>query len=157
MLPSGCKGAQSATRLSQAPACRAPTAEHSAAQALRSAPEKRAPPVVRVRHRRLPGELDCDVAVCGGTLGLFLALALQLRGHRVTVVERRRVEGRTQEWNVSRPELNVRAPPGRGRPGASISGAAALGSRCAHCGAAHGASAPGVWRLQCGQYSTSAL
>jgi len=134
-------------------ACRTLTAAHSAAQALRSAPEKRGPPVVRVRHRRLPGELDCDVAVCGGTLGLFLALALQLRGHRVTIVERRRVEGRAQEWNVSRPELNVRAPPGRGRPGAPAPESLCLvlqrpALRCAHFGAAHGAAhgadAPGV-------------
>lgn len=79
-------------------------------QALRTAPAQHSPPVVRVRHRRLDAELDCDVAVCGGTLGLFLGLALQLRGHRVTVVEKRRVEGRAQEWNVSRQELNVRVP-----------------------------------------------
>lgn len=75
---------------------------------MRNAPVQRSPPVVRVRHRRLAAALDCDVAVCGGTLGLFIALALQLRGHRVTVVEKRRVEGRTQEWNVSRAELDVR-------------------------------------------------
>lgn len=74
---------------------------------MRNAPVQRSPPVVRVRHRRLQAALDCDVAVCGGTLGLFIALALQLRGHRVTVVEKRRVEGRTQEWNVSRAELDV--------------------------------------------------
>ena len=78
---------------------------------MRNAPVQRSPPVVRVRHRRLQAALDCDVAVCGGTLGLFIALALQLRGHRVTVVEKRRVEGRTQEWNVSRPELDVRPLP----------------------------------------------
>ena len=33
--------------------------------------------MIRVRHRRLQQSLDCDVAVCGGTLGLLLALALQ--------------------------------------------------------------------------------
>ena len=32
---------------------------------------------------------------------------LQLRGYRVAIVERRRVEGRTQEWNISRGELGV--------------------------------------------------
>lgn len=31
----------------------------------------------------------------------------QLRGHRVCIVEQRRVEGRAQEWNISRPELAV--------------------------------------------------
>ena len=33
--------------------------------------------MIRVRHRRLQQSLACDVAVCGGTLGLLLALALQ--------------------------------------------------------------------------------
>ena len=33
--------------------------------------------MIRVRHRRLQQSLDCDVAVCGGTLGLLLALAIQ--------------------------------------------------------------------------------
>ncbi|KAK9841815.1 hypothetical protein WJX81_004881 [Elliptochloris bilobata] len=75
--------------------------------AMRNAPVQRSPPVVRVRHRRLQAALDCDVAVCGGTLGLFIALALQLRGHHVTMVEKRRVEGRSQEWNVSRQDLDV--------------------------------------------------
>ena len=44
---------------------------------MKSAPAKRGPAVIRVRHRRLQQSLDCDVAVCGGTLGLLLALALQ--------------------------------------------------------------------------------
>ena len=30
---------------------------------------------------------------------------MQLRGHSVCVVERRRVQGRAQEWNISRGEL----------------------------------------------------
>ncbi len=33
---------------------------------------------------------------------------VQLRGHKVCIVEKRRVEGRNQEWNVSRHELQVR-------------------------------------------------
>ena len=45
---------------------------------MKSAPPKRGPAVVRVRHRRLNDALDCDVAVCGGTLGLLVALALQV-------------------------------------------------------------------------------
>lgn len=48
-----------------------------------------------------------DVIVCGGTLGLLPALALQMRGWRVAVVERRLAEGRTQEWNSSRGEMQV--------------------------------------------------
>ena len=32
-------------------------------------------------------DVDVDVAVCGGTLGLLLACSLQLQGHRVAVLE----------------------------------------------------------------------
>ena len=46
-----------------------------------------------------------DAVVCGGTLGIFLACALQQKGFRVAVVERGRLQGREQEWNVSRNEL----------------------------------------------------
>jgi hypothetical protein len=48
------------------------------------------------------------VIMCGGTLGICVALALQQQGYRVAVVERRRVEGRLQEWNSSRHEMQVR-------------------------------------------------
>lgn len=50
---------------------------------------------------------DFDVVMCGGTLGIVVALALQQQGYRVAVVEKRRVEGRTQEWNSSRHECQV--------------------------------------------------
>ncbi|KAK9151590.1 hypothetical protein Syun_009899 [Stephania yunnanensis] len=46
-----------------------------------------------------------DVLVCGGTLGIFLAAALSLKGHRVAIVERNLLKGREQEWNISRKEL----------------------------------------------------
>ena len=49
--------------------------------------------------------LDYDVTVCGGTLGIFIALSLQLKGHRVAVVEAGRLLGREQEWNISMNEL----------------------------------------------------
>lgn len=52
--------------------------------------------------------LDFDVVMCGGTLGICVALALQQKGFRVAVVEKRRVEGRLQEWNTSRHEVQVR-------------------------------------------------
>jgi lycopene cyclase CruP len=45
--------------------------------------------------------------MCGGTLGICVALALQQQGLRVAVVEKRRVEGRLQEWNSSRHEIQV--------------------------------------------------
>ena len=50
-------------------------------------------------------ELDFDVTICGGTLGIFIAMALQLQGHRVAVIEAGKLMGREQEWNISRQEL----------------------------------------------------
>jgi hypothetical protein len=52
--------------------------------------------------------VEYDIVMAGGTLGLMVAAALQRRGYRVAVVEKRRAEGRTQEWNSSRGELEVR-------------------------------------------------
>jgi len=49
--------------------------------------------------------IDFDVCVAGGTLGVFLALALQRLGHRVCIIERRLLQGRSQEWNISEKEL----------------------------------------------------
>ncbi|MDJ1184223.1 FAD-dependent oxidoreductase [Roseofilum casamattae] len=48
-----------------------------------------------------------DVVVCGGTLGILVACALQLGGIRVAVLERGVLRGREQEWNISRAELQV--------------------------------------------------
>lgn len=50
--------------------------------------------------------LDYDVTLCGGTLGIFIAMALQLQGHRVAVVEAGKLMGREQEWNISWKELD---------------------------------------------------
>jgi hypothetical protein len=50
--------------------------------------------------------MDFDVVVCGGTLGIFIALALQLKGYNVCVIEAGRLQGREQEWNISRQELD---------------------------------------------------
>ena len=63
-------------------------------QAMKSAPAKRGPAVIRVRHRRLQQALDCDVAVCGGTLGLLLALALQVSLKHLSPAHQRLVHGR---------------------------------------------------------------
>lgn len=46
-----------------------------------------------------------DAIVCGGTLGILLAAALQSRGVKVAVLERGILRGREQEWNISRAEL----------------------------------------------------
>jgi lycopene cyclase CruP len=50
--------------------------------------------------------VEADVIICGGTLGILLATALQLRGWRVTLLERGTLRGRNQEWNISRAELH---------------------------------------------------
>ncbi|NES96274.1 MAG: FAD-binding oxidoreductase [Desertifilum sp. SIO1I2] len=49
--------------------------------------------------------LDWDVVVSGGTLGIAIATALQLRGRRVVLLERGKLRGRDQEWNISRDEF----------------------------------------------------
>lgn len=49
--------------------------------------------------------LDFDIVVCGGTLGIFFATALQLKGHKVCVLEAGKLRGREQEWNISMDEL----------------------------------------------------
>eukprot|EP00931_Biecheleriopsis_adriatica_P024467 TRINITY_DN15238_c0_g1_i1.p1 TRINITY_DN15238_c0_g1~~TRINITY_DN15238_c0_g1_i1.p1 ORF type:complete len:718 (-),score=152.99 TRINITY_DN15238_c0_g1_i1:133-2259(-) len=46
-----------------------------------------------------------DVVVCGGTLGIFVAAALQRRGLQVCVLERGQLAGRAQEWNISLKEM----------------------------------------------------
>jgi hypothetical protein len=49
-----------------------------------------------------PEDFVCDVVVAGGTLGIFVAAALAVRGLRVVVLEQGKLVGRTQEWNISR-------------------------------------------------------
>ncbi|XP_020243879.1 uncharacterized protein LOC109822126 isoform X2 [Asparagus officinalis] len=58
-------------------------------------------------HSDLANNSSCmfDVLVCGGTLGIFIATALVLKGLRVGIVERNLIKGREQEWNISRKEL----------------------------------------------------
>jgi len=56
-------------------------------------------------HKESSAALDYDVVVCGGTLGIFIAHALQLRGFKVCVVEGGKLQGREQEWNISMDEL----------------------------------------------------
>ena len=51
--------------------------------------------------------IEWDVVVCGGTLGIFIAAALQASGRRVAVIERGILRGREQEWNISRSELTA--------------------------------------------------
>ncbi|MBU6228377.1 MAG: FAD-binding oxidoreductase [Cyanobacteria bacterium REEB459] len=64
------------------------------------------PPVIQVSPDRL-SQVDWDVIIAGGTLGLLLAVALVQRGWRVALVERGQLRGRDQEWNISRRELET--------------------------------------------------
>ncbi len=52
-------------------------------------------------------DVDFDLVIAGGTLGILLAASLQQKGWRVAVLERGRLRGRKQEWNISRHELQV--------------------------------------------------
>ena len=64
------------------------------------------PEVVKRYMSQMPATAESfDVAVCGGTLGILVARALQRKGFSVCIVERGVVQGREQEWNVSREEL----------------------------------------------------
>jgi lycopene cyclase CruP len=62
--------------------------------------------VVQTTSEKL-GDADFDAIVCGGTLGIFIACALQRRGWRVAIIEQGLLRGRAQEWNISRQELNA--------------------------------------------------
>lgn len=61
-----------------------------------------APVFVRESPLKMGTEPQFDAVVCGGTLGIFMAGALQQKGFRVCVVERGALKGRLQEWNISR-------------------------------------------------------
>lgn len=64
------------------------------------------PPLfVRRTEERLPATPGLDVIVAGGTLGIFLAASLQQAGLRVAVIEKGKLLGREQEWNISRKEV----------------------------------------------------
>jgi hypothetical protein len=60
-----------------------------------------APQFVKESNELLATAPAYDVVICGGTLGIFMATALQLKGWSVAVVERGALAGRQQEWNIS--------------------------------------------------------
>jgi lycopene cyclase CruP len=66
-----------------------------------------APTLVQTASDPRLGSVDCDVVICGGTLGIFIGGALQQRGWRVVLLEQGQLQGRAQEWNISRPELHA--------------------------------------------------
>lgn len=51
--------------------------------------------------------VDYDVVIGGGTLGILIGTTLVMKGWRVAVLERGKLRGREQEWNISRKELEV--------------------------------------------------
>ena len=62
--------------------------------------------VVTESSNDLP-QVDYDVVICGGTLGILLAATLAQRGWQVALLERGPLRGRDQEWNISRRELET--------------------------------------------------
>ncbi|NJK39348.1 MAG: FAD-binding oxidoreductase [Oscillatoriales cyanobacterium RM2_1_1] len=77
-------------------------------QQWRSLRENTGPIPTTVQHS--PGlleEIEYDILICGGTLGIMLGTSLVLRGWRVGLIERGSLRGRDQEWNISRRELDI--------------------------------------------------
>jgi len=75
---------------------------------LASLREDTAPLPQVVKHSQTPlGEVDWDMVVLGGTLGILIGCALAQLGWRVALIERGVLRGREQEWNISRKELEV--------------------------------------------------
>jgi lycopene cyclase CruP len=64
-------------------------------------------PTVVQESQELLGGVDWDVVICGGTLGILVGAALAQRGWRVALLERGKLQGREQEWNISRRELHT--------------------------------------------------
>ncbi len=63
------------------------------------------PTIARELSQNLESPPDYHVIIAGGTLGIFIGAALARRGWRVLLLEKGIFEGRVQEWNISRPEL----------------------------------------------------
>lgn len=64
------------------------------------------PEFVRRTNDQLPSTPHLDVVIAGGTLGIFLGAALQHAGLNVAIIERGKLQGRSQDWNISREELH---------------------------------------------------
>lgn len=63
------------------------------------------PEFIRTTNDMLTKEIEYDVIVAGGTLGCFTATALARRGWKVAVIEASLLQGRDQDWNISKKEL----------------------------------------------------
>ncbi len=60
-----------------------------------------------VQTSRNPIAPDHDIIICGATLGIIIGLALARKGWRILLIERGQLQGRDQEWNIARRELDV--------------------------------------------------
>lgn len=64
-------------------------------------------PQAVIKTEKSLDKCDFDVIICGGTLGILIAAALQNLGWRVGLIEKGVLRGREQEWNISREELQT--------------------------------------------------
>ena len=64
------------------------------------------PKIIKENSQSL-GIVQWHVLIIGGNLGIFIGLALALRGFQVAVMQRGLLKGREQEWNISCKELDV--------------------------------------------------
>ncbi|MGB3642198.1 MAG: FAD-binding oxidoreductase [Rivularia sp. (in: cyanobacteria)] len=64
-------------------------------------------PMVVKENQQPLSNVDWDVIISGGTLGILIGCALVSRGVKVALIERGVLRGREQEWNISRHELQV--------------------------------------------------
>jgi lycopene cyclase CruP len=64
-------------------------------------------PTIVTESSQILDQVDWDVIICGGTLGIILGSAIVQRGLKVALLERGILRGRKQEWNISRKELGV--------------------------------------------------
>ncbi|MDJ0583252.1 FAD-binding oxidoreductase [Crocosphaera sp.] len=64
-------------------------------------------PTVITNSKETLNEFDADIIICGGTLGILIATSLQKQGYSIILIERGKLRGREQEWNISRQELNT--------------------------------------------------
>jgi lycopene cyclase CruP len=62
-------------------------------------------PTVITESTQLLCEVEWDVVISGGTLGVLLGATLAQRGWRVALLEKGKLQGRQQEWNISRQEM----------------------------------------------------
>lgn len=70
-------------------------------------PQGPPPTYVHPQPHPLGAQPEFDVIIAGGTLGVLVGTVLQHQGWRVAIVEGRALQGRAQEWNISRRELEV--------------------------------------------------